>query len=127
MKSNELAGILSTLRESGAKLWLDGERLRYGGPEGVLTPELRNLLVEKKSELIELLHEMRADQDTKDHSISSVSRSKSLPLSYAQERLWFLGQLEPGGFNYNLVNARRIQSKLNCSVLEQCLNELVQS
>ena len=47
------------------------------------------------------------------------------PLSFAQQRLWFLEQLEPGNTAYNVFRAYRLTGQLNLIVLEQCLNEIV--
>ncbi|HTQ79624.1 MAG TPA: condensation domain-containing protein, partial [Thermoanaerobaculia bacterium] len=48
-------------------------------------------------------------------------RDGDLPLSYAQERLWFLAQLEPGGASYNLPVALRLEGGLNTAALEASL------
>ncbi len=48
-----------------------------------------------------------------------------IPLSYAQERLWFLDQLEPGSAVYNVCQALRLQGVLDLAVLERALNEIV--
>jgi len=45
-------------------------------------------------------------------------------LSFAQQRLWFLEQLEPGSA-YNLPEAVRIKGNLDAQVLEICLNDVV--
>ena len=42
-----------------------------------------------------------------------VSRDKDLPLSFAQQRLWFLDQLEPGSTVYNVPGTVRIRGQLN--------------
>lgn len=47
------------------------------------------------------------------------------PLSFGQERLWFLDQLEPGRALYNIPMAARLLGKLNGSALRQSLNALV--
>ncbi len=54
-----------------------------------------------------------------------VSRQVPLPLSFAQERLWFLDQLEPGGSWYNLPIALRLSGYLEVPVLAACLTEIV--
>jgi amino acid adenylation domain-containing protein len=46
------------------------------------------------------------------------------PLSYAQQRLWFLDQLEPHQSAYNLTSATRILGALNVAALEQSFNEV---
>jgi amino acid adenylation domain-containing protein len=50
---------------------------------------------------------------------------KSFPLSFAQQRLWILDQLEPGGFAYNMPTAMQLTGKLDLAALEQTLNEIV--
>jgi hypothetical protein len=47
------------------------------------------------------------------------------PLSFAQERLWFLYRLEPESAVYNIPRAFRLTGDLNFSVLERCLTEIV--
>jgi amino acid adenylation domain-containing protein len=48
-----------------------------------------------------------------------------IPLSFAQQRLWFLEQLEPGGSFYNLSFAIRLDGPLWAAELEQALTEIV--
>src|SRR5687767_15967976 len=47
------------------------------------------------------------------------------PLSFAQERLWFLDRLEPGSATYNIPAARRLGGALDESALERSLSEIV--
>jgi amino acid adenylation domain-containing protein len=48
-----------------------------------------------------------------------------LPLSFAQERLWFLDRLERGTSTYNLVNALRLAGRLETAALQSALAEVV--
>jgi amino acid adenylation domain-containing protein len=57
--------------------------------------------------------------------LAAGSRERELPLSYAQQRLWFLDQLEPGSAAYNIPKAIRLSGKLDLSALERALNEIV--
>jgi thioesterase domain-containing protein len=58
--------------------------------------------------------------------LQPVARDGNLPLSFAQERLWFLDQLEPGTAAYNIPFAFWITGPLNVSALERSLNEILQ-
>src|ERR1044072_8552717 len=49
----------------------------------------------------------------------------ALPLSFAQQRLWFIDQLEPGNATYNMANALRLSGPLKISALERTLNEII--
>jgi len=57
--------------------------------------------------------------------IEPVPRSGSLPLSFAQQRLWFLEQFQPGNGAYNLARALRLRGALNRTALEQSFNEIL--
>ena len=57
--------------------------------------------------------------------ILPVSRDTSLPLSFAQERLWFLDQLQPNNPDYNMLAAMRLVGSLNIAALDQSFNEIV--
>jgi len=58
--------------------------------------------------------------------LQPVLRHENLPLSFPQERLWFLDQLAPGSSAYNIPMAFRMVGSLNVSALEQSLNEILQ-
>ncbi|MBX3328846.1 MAG: amino acid adenylation domain-containing protein [Nitrospira sp.] len=58
-------------------------------------------------------------------SISRVERDGPVPLSFAQQRLWVLAQLEPDGASYNLPIALRLSGRLDAAALERSVNELV--
>ncbi|RKI63758.1 non-ribosomal peptide synthetase, partial [Corallococcus sp. AB049A] len=59
-------------------------------------------------------------------TLSAGVRPVSLPLSFAQQRLWFIDQLEPGSSLYNVPSVVRLEGDLNASALEQSLREVVQ-
>ncbi|HVG45544.1 MAG TPA: amino acid adenylation domain-containing protein, partial [Longimicrobium sp.] len=54
-----------------------------------------------------------------------VERTAALPLSFAQERLWFLDRLDPGSALYNLPAALRLRGLLDVGALERTLGQLV--
>ncbi|HEU4562037.1 MAG TPA: amino acid adenylation domain-containing protein, partial [Longimicrobium sp.] len=54
-----------------------------------------------------------------------VERRGALPLSFAQERLWFLDRLEPGSATYNMPQARRLGGALDETALQRSLSEIV--
>jgi amino acid adenylation domain-containing protein len=57
--------------------------------------------------------------------IRPVPRDGELPLSFAQQRLWFLEQLEPGSAAYNIPDAYRLHGPLDVAVFERCVNEII--
>ena len=57
--------------------------------------------------------------------IVRVSREGDVPLSYAQQRLWFLQQLDPESVAYNIPFGIRLRGELDREVLSKSLKELV--
>jgi amino acid adenylation domain-containing protein len=61
-----------------------------------------------------------------DTVIPRIDRNKPLPLSFAQERLWFLHQLEPENPFYNIPLALRLDGALDSAALRRALHLLAQ-
>jgi len=116
---------LSDLRTLEVKLWLDGDRLRYTTPKGMLTPVLRAQLAERKAEILTFLHKANLSSSPALEPIRPMPRDGDQPLSFGQQRLWFLDQLEGGSATYNEFFALNINGLLQIAALEQTLTEIV--
>src|SRR5687767_11340301 len=57
--------------------------------------------------------------------IQRAERREPLPLSYAQQRLWFLDQLESQSPVFNVPSAVRLCGELNVPALARSLNEII--
>lgn len=51
--------------------------------------------------------------------------ARQVPVSFAQQRLWFLDQLDPGSASYNISRAVRLKGQLNLQALQEALNSIV--
>jgi len=79
----------------------------------------------EKRELFEL---MLQEQGVDLNKIAIVPQPRNInrfPLSYSQQRLWFLDQLEPGSALYNIAPVIRIRGNLNVTALERSFRELI--
>ena len=79
----------------------------------------------KKRELLEALLQEEGVDLSSAQKISRRREADSLPLSFAQQRLWFLNQLEPDSPFYNVPAALRLSGPLNVAALEQSINEII--
>jgi len=120
-----IEAFLSDLRRRDVKLWFDGDDLCCNAPSQTLTPDLLQELKERKSELLTFLHNANTVTRSALPPILAAPREKDLPLSFAQQRLWFLNQLEPNSSAYNIPAAYRLTGHLNLNALEQSLNEII--
>ncbi len=57
--------------------------------------------------------------------IERLPRDGRLPLSFAQRRLWFIDQLEPGSSAYNLPGAYKVAGPLDVIALNRCFNVMM--
>jgi amino acid adenylation domain-containing protein len=99
--------------------------LRINAPKGELTASLRARIARHKSELLVLLREREAKLPGELSSLLRLPCDRPSPLSFAQERLWFLEALEPGLSVYNLCRAARITGPLQVAALEKSLGAIL--
>nr|WP_318528447.1 non-ribosomal peptide synthetase/type I polyketide synthase [Plectonema radiosum] len=64
-------------------------------------------------------------QSIKVSPLLPISRAAEIPLSFAQQRLWFIEQLHPNSALYNIPLALRLSGQLNVAALESSLNEII--
>ncbi|CAD5977298.1 Linear gramicidin synthase subunit C [Planktothrix rubescens] len=116
---------LSYLKSLDIKLWIEEEKLRYQAPKGAMTTEIKAAIAAQKTDILDFLKAAQIPTNTVELEIIPVSRDQDLPLSFAQQRLWFLHQLSPDSHSYNLLEALRLEGTLNLFALEQSLSELI--
>ncbi len=113
--------LLTEIARLGVSASVDGDRLVLRGPQGAVTPALREALVRHKAELVGRL---AAAGSRSIAPIPRVSRDGPLPLSFAQQRLWFLDRLG-AGVGYNVPGALRLSGQLDLAALRAALDEIV--
>ena len=57
--------------------------------------------------------------------IQSIPRTGELPLSFAEQRLWFLDRLQEGSTTYNEQEGLRLKGSLKVEILREALQEIV--
>lgn len=80
-----------------------------------------------QAEKLELLDYLLAEAEIVSPQTTIAPRASfdNLPLSFAQQRLWFLNQLEPNSPFYNISAALRLKGVLNITALEDSFNEII--
>ena len=125
---------LAELSEQKIKLWGEGDQLRCKAPKGLLTPALIKELQIRKADILAFLQQAQPTlQGQTELALPSIQSTppaggmttNRLPLSFAQQRLWFLHQMQPLSSAYHLSGAFRLTGKLNPSALERSLTEIV--
>ncbi|GAA6615935.1 amino acid adenylation domain-containing protein [Scytonema sp. NUACC26] len=117
---------LAYLRQLDIQVFLKDEILHCNAPEGTLTLALQAKIQAQKAEIIEFLKSTHNTTHQTLTPIEPVSRNGNIPLSFAQQRLWFLDQLVPNNPFYNVPAALRLTGKLDVTALEQTFQRIVQ-
>ena len=115
--------LLHDLAANQVRIWLEGDQLRFKAPKNAFTPELRNRLKAAKEEVIAHLRKDLGVR-TAEGGIPKADRTQALPLSYAQQRLWFIDQLDPGQPTYNISFCYRIDGLLDAATLEHAYGDV---
>jgi amino acid adenylation domain-containing protein len=118
-----LEPLLAELESLGVHFWLEDDRLRYRAPQGVLTPTLRDAMGAHKAAILDLLREGLGRRGGVT-PLEPVPRNGPLPLSFAQQRLWFLDQMG-SGTAYNMPLSMRLEGELDRGALERALTAIV--
>ncbi len=117
--------LLSHLKDLDIKIWLEGDQLKVNAPKGSLTPELQSQIAANKSEIKHFLSTSQEASFAAFTPIVPSSADHEIPLSFAQQRLWFLNQYDPGNPAYTIVNVCEIKGPLDVQVLERSLSEIL--
>jgi amino acid adenylation domain-containing protein/non-ribosomal peptide synthase protein (TIGR01720 family) len=115
-----ISEFLSELSNLDIRLWLDGERLRCNAPKDVLTAELQAEIAARKAEIIQFLNHSSTQE-----TIKPVPRNQHIPLSFGQQGLWFIDELEGGSTAYNQLFAIKLQGVVQVAILESALTEII--
>jgi non-ribosomal peptide synthetase component F len=85
---------------------------------------LENLSAQKKVLFDLMRKKLRQERASVSQIVPRASKRDSLPLSFAQRRLWFINQLDPGSPIYNIALPVRLTGKLDVRALEKTLSEV---
>ena len=122
--NNGATELIAQLRALDVRLRVEDGRLRVNAPKGRLTPELEAALVARKTELLEFLSARAPERSGP--PLVAVPRNGHLPLSFLQERLWVLHQLEPTETSYNLASSTGVVSDVDVSLLMKAIRRVIE-
>jgi amino acid adenylation domain-containing protein/FkbM family methyltransferase len=115
--------ILADLRQRNITVRTRGDDLFVTADKGGLSPELRAILASHKREIVIYLQQL--EEAGISEAIAPAERGVRLPLSFGQQRLWFLAQLEPDSPAYVIPANVRIQGPLKPTALRAALDQVV--
>ena len=118
--SAEVQQLLDELAARDVRLTLDGERLKVNAPAGALDDGLKARMSQAKAEILAVLKNAAASRG----GLRRVPRVGPLPISYAQQRLWFLDRMQPGNSHYNIAFPVRMTGRLDLMAMTGAIDAL---
>ncbi len=121
--------IINEALNQGITLFVVDNQLQYETNRDSIPTELLSEWKSHKQELIDFLNRIDAQEDVQTHPLQDIQRNGNVahyPLSYAQQRLWFIDQLTEGSTQYNCVGDFRLREPLNIKFFEAALKGIIE-
>lgn len=124
-RPEELEGLLIRAKQRGVVLWLEGERLRYRAPLGVITDDLLGLLREHKASLVR--HFERAGAPLSPNFERRPAPGEAVPVP--RHLRWFWNTIKAGEMGIGYTNgcraALRCEQPLDRVLLREAVGRLI--
>ncbi len=114
--------LLQTMHSKKIKVSVHDEKLKVDAPPGAMTVEILELLKASKQELINYL----TDSAAKESMIEIIDRKQALELSFAQQRLWFIDQMDGGSPHYNMHSAMMVRGDFNLAAAQVAFVQIIE-
>ncbi|NRB37046.1 MAG: amino acid adenylation domain-containing protein [Pseudomonadales bacterium] len=121
-----IISLISELAQQDIRLWLDDGNLAYSAPDGAMTPDVIAKLREHKPAIIEFLKQSEQQQTVSFDKAIRGDQNQGYTVSAAQQRLWFLQQLEPENSAYHIHAALSLKGPLDIASLNQACSTIIQ-
>ncbi|MFK7829718.1 MAG: amino acid adenylation domain-containing protein [Congregibacter sp.] len=118
---SELATLIADLRAAGITVRADGDELIVRAPKGAMTAPLAAALRASKADLLAFLQKAHESRERQASRVVPADPELRGGLCEAQQRLWFLYQLEGPSPTYNMPLVVRIRGELDGDRLEAAL------
>ena len=117
----QIIKLMGRLRELGCRISADGDNLRLRKTKNDIPAELIQQIKINKTEILAFLNTAKDQAVTSQKDIPKLPTNALKQLSFAQQRLWFLGQIENSNATYNMPMSLQLEGKLNVDVLSESL------
>ena len=114
--------LLKVLQQANIRINVGDGKLQIDAPKGAMTKAILTALKQHKEALINYLQSVEVKQT----AIVKADRQGKLPLSFAQQRLWFLDQMDGGGSQYNMPGSMRFKGQFDETIVEQAFARIVE-
>ncbi|MEH1824935.1 MAG: amino acid adenylation domain-containing protein [Nostoc sp.] len=119
-KNEQLVSLMLRLQNMGCRIWAEDDKLRIRTSKNALTSELKQEIQANKADILAFLNSVKATNVIAEE-IPTLADDAPKPLSFAQQRLWLLAQLQGPSASYNMPIALQLDGNLNIDALHSSL------
>ncbi|MEK9497416.1 amino acid adenylation domain-containing protein [Photorhabdus sp. P32] len=118
-----IAAFLADLKQQDIMVYLESDSLKLNAPKGAVSQDMLTELRTHKVEIIAYLQ----GQQSNPLPIKIVDRGLTrLPLSFAQQRLWFIDQLFGSSEHYNMATVLEVSGAFDLTIAEKVMQRIVE-
>jgi amino acid adenylation domain-containing protein len=117
------AALLERLAVRDIQCSIDGDKLRVNAPKGALDDAIKADISANRDALLVALR-LRFEREANRGGIPALPADRAPDLSFAQRRLWFLDQMDPGSVRYNIGGGMRLSGTIDAGVLRSALEDV---
>jgi amino acid adenylation domain-containing protein len=121
-----LVELLKEVKSRDISLYLNDGQLAFKAPTGAMDKALKAHIVEFKTNIVELLKKSSVSASLGKQIIKPRSSNSFIPLSFAQQRMWFIDKLNEGSMQYNMPVTFKLTGPFDLELFKKVLMELVQ-
>lgn len=123
-----IKSIIDLFKDNNSALWADQGKLKVSFSDSFVNSGIKEKLIQHKEELLELLktNHIRSEKDFYRTSIFQYSQHATYPMSFAQERLWFIEQYEQGSNAYHIPLYLELKKSTDVQQLKWAIEQVVQ-
>jgi amino acid adenylation domain-containing protein len=123
-QNQQVVSLMLRLQNMGCRIWAEDDKLRIRTSKNALTAELKQEIQNNKVDILAFLKAAKT-QAVSTSEIPALSADSPKLLSFAQQRLWLLAQLQGSSATYNMPIALQLNGKLNIDALRSSLAYLL--
>ncbi|GGV42725.1 non-ribosomal peptide synthetase [Streptomyces spectabilis] len=116
---------LEDLAGRGVRIRRKDEKLAVSAPEGVLTPELADTIRAHREEVLRFLRAHEQEEARRGVRMERVDRTRPIPASYAQHRLWLIEQTGTDLPVYNMYFVSELRGPVDVVALRGAVEDVV--
>ncbi|MEA5525870.1 non-ribosomal peptide synthetase [Nodularia spumigena] len=123
-QNQQVVSLMLRLQNMGCRIWAEDDKLRIRTSKNALTAELKQEIQHNKADILAFLKAAKT-QAVSAEEIPALSPDSPKLLSFAQQRLWLLAQLQGSSAAYNMPIALQLNGNLNIDALHSSLAYLL--